>query len=118
MGNNRASGTEYEQKAVRYLQSLGYQMIAANFRCRLGEIDIVAKDGAYLVFLEVKYRASTNFGQPLEAVHTSKQRKICKAAAYYCLKYGVSDKQPCRFDALGYVNGAWTLIKNAFDYIE
>ncbi len=118
MGNNRAAGAEYERKAAQYLQSLGYQVIAKNFRCRLGEIDMIAKDKEYLVFIEVKYRANTHLGHPLEAVHVRKQRTICKAAAFYTQRYGISDQQPCRFDVLGYVDGTWTLIKNAFDYIE
>ena len=56
--NKRQVGTQYESMAVQYLTEAGYHILERNFRCRTGEIDIIAKDGAYLVFVEVKYRAS------------------------------------------------------------
>ena len=59
---NHKTGAEYEQKAGAYLEEQGYEILEYNFRCRAGEIDIVARDGEYLVFCEVKYRASGGGG--------------------------------------------------------
>ena len=55
--NQREKGAYWEQKAGAYLESIGYEILEYNFRCRMGEIDIIAQDGEYLVFCEVKYRA-------------------------------------------------------------
>lgn len=117
MKNNRAVGADYEKKAVQYLENLGYRIITRNFRCRQGEIDLIARDGEYLVFIEVKYRTDMKAGAPQEAVGLRKQRAICRAASFYCLRYGISSGQPCRFDVAASVNGEWTLIQNAFDYL-
>ena len=69
----------------RLLKKKGYRILEANFRCRFGEIDLIARDGAYLVFIEVKYRSSLKDGDSLEAVNRRKQRKIIRVAEYYPL---------------------------------
>ncbi len=115
--NKRAVGTAYEKMAGEYLKSQGYTILEYNFRCYIGEIDIVAKEGEYLVFVEVKYRSNRYQGTPLEAVDIRKQRKISKVAAYYCLKYGYGESMPCRFDVVGIQGSEYILIKNAFEYI-
>lgn len=117
MKNSRETGAEYERKAAQYLETLGYEVVERNFRCKAGEIDIIAKDGRYLVFVEVKYRTDARMGEPLEAVDYRKQRKISKAASYYCLIHAIPQQQPCRFDAAAYIQGKWTVIQNAFDFI-
>lgn len=117
MKNKRASGADYEQQAAQYLETLGYQITARNFRCRLGEIDLIAREGKYLVFIEVKYRKNRRMGEPQEAVDFRKQRAICRTAAFYCSRYGISERQPCRFDVAAFTEGKWTIIKNAFDFI-
>ena len=114
--NKRSIGTDYEKLAGLYLQEQGYEILAYNFRCRMGEIDIVAKDGIYLVFVEVKYRSGSRTGSPLEAVHVKKQQTISKAALYYCLKHGYAENMPCRFDVVGICGEEYMLIKNAFEY--
>lgn len=86
-----------------------------NFRCRSGEIDIIARDGEYLVFCEVKFRTNSRKGGPLEAVTLAKQKKISKCAAYYMMKKGMFDV-PCRFDVIGISDREIQLIKNAFEY--
>jgi len=115
--NKRAVGTAYEKLAGAYLMQQGYEIVAYNFRCRMGEIDIVAKDGAYLVFVEVKYRSSEKNGSPLEAVDIRKQRIISKVASYYCLTHGYGETTPCRFDVVAINGEEYTLIKNAFDFV-
>ena len=71
--NRRAIGTEYETLACEYLIRHGYQILCRNFRCRQGEIDIIARDRDYLVFIEVKYRRDEHEGDPAEAVDARKQ---------------------------------------------
>ena len=114
--NKRIVGTAYEKLAGAYLQQQGYEILEYNFRCRTGELDIIAKDGRYLVFVEVKYRSSRQKGNPLEAVHRKKQQIISKTASYYCLKHGYRENTPCRFDVVGICGEEYTLVKNAFEY--
>lgn len=114
--NKRAVGTAYEKQAGEYLKRHGYEIMEYNFRCRMGEIDIVARDGEYLVFLEVKYRESESRGNPLEAVNRKKQRIISRVAAYYCLTHGYDETTPCRFDVVAILGEDTVLLKNAFEY--
>lgn len=111
--NLRRTGTDYEKAAGGYLESIGYEILEYNYRCRLGEIDIVAKDGEYIVFCEVKYRADQRKGTPLEAVDTRKQNIIFRCAMYYLTTRRLSDV-PCRFDVIGIEDTKVTHIKNAF----
>jgi putative endonuclease len=114
--NKRALGTAYEKAAGAYLKEQGYEILEYNFRCRFGEIDIVAKDGAYLVFVEVKYRQGTAAGTPLEAVDYKKQRTISRTAVRYCCTHGYRENTPCRFDVVAVLGQEMKLVKNAFDY--
>ena len=76
-------GTAYEKLAGAYLEQQGYEILEYNYRCRMGEIDIVARQGGYLVFVEVKYRSGDEKGNAAEAVRTANQRTICRVAVYY-----------------------------------
>lgn len=109
-------GCAYERLAGAYLEKCGYQILQYNFRCRSGEVDIIAKDGEYLVFCEVKYRAGAGSGSPLEAVTPAKQRNISRAAMYYLTREHITDC-PCRFDVVGIMGKKIKLIKHAFDYM-
>jgi putative endonuclease len=115
MYNKRTVGSEFEQIAVQHLIGERYQIIETNFQCRTGEIDIIAKDKEYLVFVEVKYRTNTDMGLPQEAVDLRKMKKISRTAQYYMLTKGLSMDTPCRFDVITILNQDITLIKNAFD---
>lgn len=105
---------------MEYLRSEGYDILAVNYRCRLGEIDIIAKDGEELCFVEVKYRSSLRYGFSLEAVDFAKQRKIRKTAMYYLVTVLHGQEVSCRFDVIGFdvdeesKAATVTLIKNAF----
>ena len=96
-----------------YLEQNGYELIEYNYRCRDGEIDIIAKDGDCYVFCEVKYRSGRQAGNPLEAVDQRKQKKIFRCALYYTVQHGIEDAQ-CRFDVIGVEGTEITHIKNAF----
>lgn len=112
--NNRAIGTEYEELACEYLLRHGYKILERNFRCRQGEIDIIAKDGDYLVFIEVKYRRNGLEGDPAEAVDYRKQARILRTARFYMNYTRISEDVPCRFDVVAVLGKDVRLIKDAF----
>lgn len=100
MMNDKEFGAYGETEAVKYLLAKGYQVLERNFRCKLGEIDCVAKDHEVIVFVEVKSRASLSHGMPYESVHFYKRHKLIKLAQYYLLsKYGKIDIAS-RFDVI------------------
>ncbi|MFC1590648.1 YraN family protein [Candidatus Omnitrophota bacterium] len=86
-----------EAKAVLYLTRLGYEIITRNYRTPLGEIDIIAREGRQLVFVEVRTRASASLGPPFLSVTRKKQRKIIHNALCYVKRYGLTDS-PWRID--------------------
>ncbi len=114
--NKRNVGTKYETIACEYLKAQGYEILERNFRCRQGEIDIIAKDGRYLVFVEVKYRANAVCGYAASAVSRKKQQVISRVAAFYLIKNRLSDTVPCRFDVVAIDDKEIHIYKNAFDY--
>lgn len=93
-------GLRGEELALAYLRDRGYTLVERNFRCRLGEVDLILKDGCELVFVEVKTRSSHLFGMPKEAVTPAKQARIRRLAQYYLLTRGRMDLTP-RFDVVG-----------------
>lgn len=74
-----------EDKAVEYIKQIGYEIIQRNFRCKIGEIDIIAQDKDEIVFIEVKTRTNMKYGKPIEAVNKTKKKHIYKAIQYYCI---------------------------------
>ena len=114
MVNKRALGGEKELIAADFLRNNGYDILQMNFRCKIGEIDIVAKDTDTLVFCEVKYRSKDTFGHPLEAVNSKKQQKIIQATRYYMLINNISDAHRIRFDVIGILGDKITHVKDAF----
>ena len=100
-GENR--GRFGEEQAARYLQRRGYRIEARNFRCRFGEIDIIARRGRYLVFVEVKQRQDRRFAEAREYVTGRKQARILAAARLY-LAQNETDLQP-RFDVIEVYGG-------------
>lgn len=85
MSNNKDIGNLGEDLASKYLEEQGYKIIERNFRCKLGEVDIIAMDAEEIVFVEVKTRKVLVYGQPKDAVNKIKQKHIYKAAEYYLL---------------------------------
>ncbi|MBS6644752.1 MAG: YraN family protein [Clostridiaceae bacterium] len=112
--NKRETGGCYEDMAAAYLEKEGYHILERNYYTRQGEIDLIAMDGDYLVFIEVKYRKDLKKGHPAEAVAYQKQQKIIKSARYYLYKHHLSEDKPCRFDVVSILNDEIQLIKNAF----
>ena len=85
MDTRKNTGNIGEDIATRYLERLGYRILERNFRCKLGEIDIIAQDKNEIVFIEVKTRKILSYGDPADSVNEPKQKHIYKAAEYYLL---------------------------------
>ena len=116
--NKRSVGSSYEALAERYLETQGYRILEKNYRCRQGEIDLIAMDGEYRVFVEVKYRKDERNGSPLESVDPRKQRRISRTASWYLMCHPETYRMPCRFDVVGIEGERITLIRDAFSYIR
>ena len=93
------SGAEGETLACRHLQDQGYRILARNFRCRSGEIDVVARDGDVTVFVEVKDRRGRSHGEGHESVTFGKRMRVVRAARLYAASNGLSET-PIRFDVV------------------
>lgn len=115
--HTRARGQRAEDEAAQWLEAQGLEVVARNVTTNAGEIDIVAREGEVLCFVEVKARASDAYGEAIEAVDARKQRRLARAAALYLAMRGI--EPACRFDVLGMDLGpeGWrfTLIRNAFE---
>ena len=95
----KETGVRAEDIARRHLEQRGLKTRTKNYRCRLGEIDLIMEEGNTLVFVEVRYRRSTDFGSAAESVNRLKQRKLIKTAEHY-LNNSALPEPPCRFDVL------------------
>lgn len=114
--NRRRLGSLQEQKAVQYLQELGYAIEGKNYQTRFAEIDIVAREGKYLCFVEVKYRSGTEYGAPEGLITKQKMQRIGKAARFYLREKRISPDTPVRFDVVFILGEEISLIRNAFMY--
>ncbi len=112
--NKRSLGKDYEILAGKLLNHHGYEVIERNYRCKLGEVDIVARKDGYLVFVEVKYRASDKLGDPAEAVNYRKQKQIIKVAGFYMLSHHLPMDSRIRFDVVAIRGEEYKIIENAF----
>ena len=110
-------GIQGESMACDELEKLGYTIIERRYRSRFGEIDVVANDGGTVVFVEVKTKTDSSFGDPAEAVTKQKQRRLVSMAEEYAASHRL-DRTPCRFDVVGVdlsaVPSKITVYKDAF----
>ena len=115
-----ALGKIGEDLACRELERQGYAIVARRYRCRGGELDIIARDGSTLVFVEVKARDGRAFGDAAEAVTWQKQQRIVRLASEYVMRHHLNDS-PCRFDVVSIQFGtegpAIEVYQNAFDAV-
>jgi putative endonuclease len=111
-------GKEGEDLALKKVEGLGYKCVARNYRCALGELDLVARDGETLVFIEIKTRKGKSLDYAKEAVHARKQRQMSKVALAYMKKNGCEDAK-ARFDVVVIhqkgLDNEIEVIRNAFD---
>lgn len=115
--NKRKLGAQAEQAVCAYLELHGFQILETNYRCKQGEVDVIARDHEYYVFIEVKYRNTTQYGLPQEAVGIFKQRRISKSALYYLYSHGLGENTPVRFDVAAILGNKITYMKNAFEFV-
>ncbi|HEY9198932.1 MAG TPA: YraN family protein [Gammaproteobacteria bacterium] len=111
----RERGAHAEELACRFLLRQGLRLIARNYRCRRGEIDLIMQDAGNLVFVEVRYRRQSRYGSGLESVDRNKQRRISLCAAHYLQHHPHQAGRPARFDVIAVgPDGAVDWIRNAF----
>ncbi|MDD3839627.1 MAG: YraN family protein [Clostridia bacterium] len=116
---NKLVGLEGEIIALNYLRKKGYKIIEKNFRCKVGEVDLVCMEGEYLVFVEVKTRSTFRYGRPSDAINYYKQMKYPAIATIF-IKMNKMFDTPVRFDIVEVIRVdkdkyEINLIKNAFD---
>lgn len=118
LNQKQSLGKEGERIAERYLKKKGYRLVERNYRCPVGELDLIALDRRVIVFVEVKTRSGDRFGVPLESVHQRKQHKMIKTALFFLSQHRLHHRE-ARFDVLGIsVSGPEPMvehIQNAFD---
>jgi putative endonuclease len=121
-GDRKELGMRGEDEATRLLKNKGYKILDRNYRCRFGEIDIVAREGDTIAFVEVKTRGSEDFGSPKEALDTRKRRHITRASMDYLNRHRRSGDAHIRFDVVTVEKKGdrfvLELIKNAFEAEE
>ena len=108
----RDDGQEAERHAADFLQKQGLRLVERNYRCRLGEIDLIMEQGGTLVFVEVRLRRNPNFGGAAASITQRKQSKLIHAAQHYLQQQ--PKHPPCRFDALLLDGHEIEWIKDAF----
>ncbi len=116
--DRREYGNEAESAAVRHLEARGYRVRARNFRCRYGELDVVAEQGDTVCFVEVRMRSTAVWGDPAHTVSFAKQRRVVKAALHYLFQNDLRERM-VRFDVVSVVGQGEQArvehIPNAFD---
>jgi putative endonuclease len=116
---SQRAGRHYEEMAQQHLSDMGLHILARNLSCKSGEIDLVARDGQVLVFVEVRQRGSSRYGGSLASVDASKQDKLLRSARYFLprlVRQHFGGRTPaCRFDVIGVEPKSIEWIKNAFD---
>jgi putative endonuclease len=113
---SQQQGFAAEEHARQYLIGQGLQWVTSNYRCRLGEIDLIMQDADYVVFVEVRSRASNAFGGAIESITYHKRQKLLRTASLYLSNHDRFAKQPVRFDVLSMEGKPpkITWIQNAF----
>ena len=114
---SKKKGDAAEQAAARFLKKQGLPLIEHNYRCRFGEIDLIARDGPMLIFVEVRCRQSKRFGSAAESVNWRKQQRLIAAASHYLATVQGAELR-CRFDVIeaSACNGGFDInwLQNAF----
>lgn len=119
---NQVRGRAAEDAALGFLESQGCTLVHRNYRCRLGEIDLVMRDGGSLVFVEVRARESDAFGGAAASVGHAKQRRLVAAARHFLMTHQSAARLPARFDVVaisgpgGEHSPRW--IRAAFDAVS
>ncbi|WP_017904830.1 YraN family protein [Pseudomonas asplenii] len=119
-GSHLESGKDAESLALRHLEQQGLRLLAHNWLCKRGELDLVMLDGDTVVFVEVRYRKNTQWGGAAGSIDARKRKKLIVAAQYFLQRESRWSGNPCRFDVVaieGALDAAPRLnwLRNAFD---
>lgn len=115
--NMKEIGKKYENIAAAYLERNGYTILERNYHNRYGELDIIAQKEDMLIYCEVRYRNTEQYGGALESVDIRKQQKLCRTAALHYAENGAVQGKYCRFDVIGISdNQVIQHIQNAFEF--
>ncbi len=98
--NKKILGEAAETLVAHYLQQQGFQLIDRNFRCRLGEIDLIGTHQNQLLFVEVRFKSREDYGTPASSVNGRKQKKIIRTAQFFLQHYPAFANYACRFDVI------------------
>lgn len=112
--SKREMGQNYEQKAEAFLKEQGLILVERNFLCKMGELDLIMRDKAVLVFVEVRFRQSNSFGGSEASISPAKQKHLIRAAQLYLQKRYGNRPPMCRFDVVAISGENMNWIKNAF----
>ena len=118
--SRQKAGQAAEQQALQYLQGQGLHLLAQNWRCKRGELDLVMLDSDTVEFVEVRYRLHASFGGALGSIDARKQEKLALAAEHFLQQEARWARHPCRFDVIalqgrGHAGQALEWLKNAFE---
>lgn len=111
--HNRVLGMRGEDAAAAWYESQGYQIVARNWRCRDGELDLIVRDGRTFVFCEVKSRTTSRFGAPVEAITYQKQARLRRLAARWLQESPIRARE-IRFDVASILGDSVEIIPGAF----
>ncbi len=106
-------GQHFEALALAHLQGHGLTLVERNFRCKGGELDLIMREQATLVFVEVRQRASASFGGAAASVTPAKQLRLVRAAQFYLQRY--TRLPPCRFDVVAFDGATLSWLRNALE---
>jgi putative endonuclease len=113
--STRSLGQVYETLAAKHLQAAGLTIVARNFNCKVGEIDLIASDADMLVFVEVRFRSAGSLVDGLSTVGDSKRKRFIKAVKYFLLMHPEAANRVLRFDVISLSTNDLDWHKNAFD---
>jgi putative endonuclease len=109
----QAAGGDAEERAAAFLEARGLRILQRNYRTRQGEIDLIAQEGATLVFVEVRQRSGTRFGGALGSIDSRKRARIEAAARHYLMRLGREPR--CRFDVVTLQDAQPAWLRGAFE---
>ena len=112
--NRRQVGSVYEERTAVWLQDEGWRILERNYRCRSGEIDLIARKEDILSFVEVKYRNGFGHGCSREAVDWRKQQRIIRVSRWYLASHPWAERLVCRYDVAAWENGRLQYLEGAF----
>ena len=113
LSGKQDQGRRWEQEALAHLERHGLKLVEANFRCKGGEIDLVMRDSATIVFVEVRQRADRRHGGAAASITRAKVGRLVRAAQFYLLRYPTTP--PCRFDIIAIDGGELNWLRNAIE---